>query len=251
MNEMDRGSRENNMADRGKRRMMKFGETILNKVSPELSALTQCGAPEIAGETDDLIILHVRDVVGGQSYKEPYQVLIAMLIARVSNARSEYRRGRANLLRYVDTLPEGHDLTAYIRALGHFENCILQTHVAITCLIAMGKIHPKDEFEIFSEKDSDYARLRGLNNRIKHFEEDVREAAKRGLPIDRSPLWITNEGLIANDGGKLSFVELAGILDAQNQDSHNFAHFEGLEQDNPTAAFSLKLTSWFLARSRS
>jgi len=77
--------------------------------------------------------------------------------------------------------------------------------------------------KVFTVKDqSDYDRLRELNNRIKHFDEDVAKAVERGSVIPVVPVWITNDGL---ETAKhfLRFDELAAILTVQAGDAKAFS----------------------------
>jgi hypothetical protein len=92
---------------------------------------------------------------------------------------------------------------------------------------------------VFKQGDeSDYDRIRQLNNRIKHFDEDIEKAVAQSTMIPVAPVWITNDGLEANrsredwtrrgaraDDGivALRFDELADILTTQANDAKGFA----------------------------
>jgi hypothetical protein len=150
-------------------------------------------------------------------------VLLTNFIGRLSTAINEYRAGREQLLDYIGNLPDHTKMSAHRAAVAHFENCLLQAHIAITCLNGVGKVI-ENVPPIFENNDgSDYDRLRRLNNRIKHFDEDVEEVVRAGaVDILKAPVWITNVGLEA-DGVALTFGELAGILMTHSQDAKNFA----------------------------
>jgi hypothetical protein len=120
-------------------------------------------------------------------------------------------------------LPHHTKISAHRKAVAHFENCILQAHIAILCLNGVGKSLKNVPLVFVTNDGSDYDRLRCLNNRIKHFDEDVEKVVKAGsVGILKAPVWITNEGLEAG-GTALTFAELADILMTQSKDAESFA----------------------------
>jgi hypothetical protein len=207
--------------------MVQFSVHILDDLTaPKLSSLTICGAPEVPELPNYHGSLVLNHALGFGRYKEPVTVLLLNFLRRLRSATEEYRRGRENLAKYIAALPQ-HELGAYHRALAHFEDCVLNANVAIACLNGLGKYlhssHPSVP-PVFKPGDgSDYDRLRSLNNRIKHFDEDIVEAALKGsgnIPV--APVWITNHGFEASTAS-LSFVELADILTVQAGDAKAFA----------------------------
>lgn len=59
--------------------------------------------------------------------------------------------------------------------------------------------------------DPDYNKLRALNNRIKHFDEDVREALEEGLQIQTYAIWLTETNVECRDEC-ISYADLARIM---------------------------------------
>lgn len=74
-------------------------------------------------------------------------------------------------------------------------------NIAIVCLHGLGKHLRRTDRSVpavYSHDDSsDYNRLNKLNNRIKHFDEDIVEAAAKQSPtiMPVAPVWVTNDGL--------------------------------------------------------
>lgn len=57
-----------------------------------------------------------------------------------------------------------------------------------------------------------------MNNRIKHFDEDITE----GKHIHVAPLWLTDTSL-HTDGAALTYAEFAEMLDVHADDAKNFS----------------------------
>jgi hypothetical protein len=207
--------------------MVQFSIEILDSLTaPKLSLLSSCGAPDVPELPNYHGLLVLNQALGFGKYKEPAKVLLLNFLRRLRSATEEYRSGRENLEKYVSALPQ-HELGCCNRALAYFEDCILNANVAITCLSGLGKylqsLDPSVA-PVFKVGDgSDYDSLRLLSNRIKHFDEDVLDAALSGsTSIPVAPVWITNQGLEASNAS-LSFVELADILTTQARDAKAFA----------------------------
>ena len=76
---------------------------------------------------------------------------------------------------------------------------------------------------LYENKDgSDYDRLREISNRIKHFDEDVTVAAKKGERVPIAPVWLTNVGLVASTA-HLTFAEVEKIMRDQSIDAEAFS----------------------------
>jgi hypothetical protein len=166
-------------------------EVLDHLTAPKLSCLTTCGAVEIPPLPDFDAVLRMNQVLGGVRYKNRNAVvLIMMFISRLKTAVSQYNQGRQFLEKYVNALPGNHLLEAHRNALAHFENSILQLHVAIVSLADISGMRQK-----VYVSGSDYDRLRLLNNSIKHFDEHIEKAMKRASSVPIAPVWITNDGL--------------------------------------------------------
>ncbi len=218
--------------------MVQFSVSILDDLTaPKLSLLNSCGAPDVPELPNYHGSLMLNQTFGPGKYAEPAKVLLLNFVRRLRWATEEYRSGRANLKEYISALPQ-HELGYFNRALAHFEDCVLNANVAIACLNGLGTcLRSADPSvpSVFNVGDgSDYDRLRLLSNRIKHFDEDIIDAARSesvNMPV--APIWITNDGLEARSAS-LRFAELADILTAQASDAKAFAEDFFNEQRNAT-----------------
>ncbi|CAO3424536.1 hypothetical protein [Azospirillum argentinense] len=187
-------------------------------IAPKLSALKVCSAQKIPELPNYLGSLRVNQILGIGAYPEPMSVLVANFISRLAMAINEYNAGQIHLVNYVDNLEEQR-FPEHRKALFSFENCILHGHIAGTCLNALSKVYGEIP-ALFTKGDgSPHDRLRLLNNRIKHFDEDVEEAADdSGATIPLAPIWITDTGLEGKKAA-LEFTELARILTDRSADA--------------------------------
>lgn len=202
---------------------MPWGPHVLdNLIAPKLSALKVCGAPEVPELPNYRGSLYLNHIFSGVGYPEGTRVLIAGFIGRLGEAISEYSLGRQALSEYVGALPQEQKLGAHRKALMHFETCVLRLHISIVCLQGIGKAVGVAQ-KVYTVGDgSDYDRLRLMNNRIKHFDEDVEGAIKKGQPVPLAPVWLTNEGLECATAS-LKFAEIAEIFHHQSEDAKNFS----------------------------
>lgn len=197
---------------------MQFSDDILHLLAPELSKLTACTAPEVPESPDYAHALALRQELGPKRYKDPNVVVyLATFVTRLTTSTREYRAGRDHVLRYVDKLPQ-HSLASHARAVSHFESCVVHTHLAILSLD--GLVERLDPNATIAKTD-DYDRLRALNNRIKHFDEDVADAAQKKTSPPAAPMWLTNDALVCSKAS-LQYAELAAILEAQANDAKEF-----------------------------
>ena len=113
--------------------------------------------------------------------------------------------------------------------MAHFENSILQLHVSIVSLAALGGGTKPGKAEsglkqLYVRRDnSDYDRLRSLNNSIKHFDEAIEKAARANAPIPIAPLWITNTGFDCLKSATLKFSEIETIFKHQAKDAEHLS----------------------------
>jgi hypothetical protein len=202
-------------------------------IAPKLSLLNACNAPDVPAMPNYYEILVLNQMLQPMTYTEPLKVLLLNFVRRLGSATTEYRSGRDNLLLYLSKLPQHRDLEDYHRALAHFEDCVLNGHIAAVCLAGVGtylrSINPAMPDVL--KRGADYDRLRCLSNRIKHFGEDVEKAVRRSATMPVAPMWITNDGLEAQRRGArsadgivaLRFNELSDILTMQAKVAKAFA----------------------------
>jgi hypothetical protein len=200
---------------------MQFAAHVLNGfVAPKLSELDKCSAPDVPELPDYRGSLLLNQLLLTELYSESAKVLLASFIGRLGTAIKEFRKGRDHLMNYIGSLPQHDRLSDFREALSHFEACILHAHIAVVSLDRAGQFLPGVRHRVYAVGDgSDYDRLRCLNNRVKHFDEDV-AGSFGNTPV--APLWITNEGLEARTS-HLTFFELAEILIVQSGDAKGFA----------------------------
>lgn len=202
---------------------MQFSNYLLdNFISPKLSALNACGAGDLP-EFENYFPLFAINQALQKNYPEHLRVTLLNFMRRLSFSTSQYRLGRESLKRYVDKLPHAQAISIYSQSLLQFESCILNLYISVLCLENVSNLLSMKTF-MFKENDgSDYDRLRKLNNRIKHFDEDINEAAKAKLPISVAPIWLTNGGLESSCGTQLEFSEIVGIIDDAHKDAKAFS----------------------------
>jgi hypothetical protein len=89
------------------------------------------------------------------------------------------------------------------------------------------KVKPRRPQLYVTGDQSDYDRLRLLNNSIKHFDEKIEAAMKNAASVPIAPVWITNDGFECAKTSLL-FLEMEAIFEAQAKDAEAFsnpAHF--------------------------
>ena len=154
-----------------------FSDHILeNLVAPNLPHLTKCGAPDFPSLPHFWGSLFLNRAITPEVWGSAQGILLSTFIARLESAVEDYRAGREQLMVYVSDLPQHDELNAYRRALARFESCILRGHIAFCSLKRLGTLI--NAASLYENNDgSDYDRIRLINNRIKHFDEDVSEAS--------------------------------------------------------------------------
>lgn len=204
---------------------MQFSAHVLDEmIAPKLSLLTSCGARDVPQMPNHHIALVLNQAIT-PIYPERVKILTLNFIRHIQAATAEYRNGRDSLSHYVSMLPD-HGIGRYTRALAHFEDCVLNAYIAVVCLDGVGAVLRETNPSVprvFTPGDqSDYDRLRQLNNRIKHFDEDVAKAVEGHSRVPVAPVWITDTGL-ETPRHFLHFDELAEILVAQAKDAEDFS----------------------------
>ncbi len=197
---------------------MQFSAEILDLVSPSLSNLTACSAPEVAELSDYGSAFLLRQVVGEKRYKNPNVfVALSTFLVRLNTATRLYRDGRDHLMKYVAHLPK-HQLAAHTQARSLFESCVVHTYIAHRSVLRAAKLI---DGKIYYEETDEYRRLREVNNRIKHFDDDIDDAAVKNRLAVAAPVWLATDRLIC-ETAELKYVELAEILAAQAEDAKTF-----------------------------
>ena len=79
---------------------------------------------------------------------------------------------------------------------------LLQSQIAVGCFVRIAeivrdKLPVPDKSAKLVEHRPSRERLRLLSNNIKHFDEAVVRVLKRGEPVLRAPMWLTNDGFAA------------------------------------------------------
>jgi hypothetical protein len=206
---------------------MQYSDYVLDTLTaPKLTSLTACGAVEVPALPDYDTPLKLNQL-GGVRYKHNAMVLIMTFIRRLKTAISEYSQGRGFLEKYIDALPGNHLLEAHRVALSHFENSILQLHVVIVSLAALGggtsRKAKLGRPQLYVSGDNSDYRVRLLANSIKHFDEEVARAAQSNAPVPIAPLWITNDGFECSKNATVSFSEMKAIFEDQAKDAETLS----------------------------
>ncbi|WP_200291384.1 hypothetical protein [Rhodospirillum rubrum] len=177
----------------------RFGSCVLDGFgAPQLSKLTECGAPEMEN-AENYLKSFVLNGLFRAKHSKKINKFILMFGRRADNAVKEYREGRDFLLSYVQRLPQGNDhfLQAFC-AVTHFEQCIGSAYMACTfqrCLMSL----LEEMFQIDkcdANKDVE-DRLKDIWNRAKHFDEDI--AGDKIANDLIAPVWLTNTGISATE----------------------------------------------------
>jgi hypothetical protein len=203
-----------------------WSDEILDQyVAPDLSRLKACTArdlPQIASARGHLMIWRAFHPTTTASARTAL-TLASNFVRHLDAAAVEYRSCVDHLRAYVAGLPK-HRLSEHNVAVARLEGCILQLHVAMTCLKQIEVTQSKLSPLYVSGDGSDYDRLRLLNNRIKHFDEDLKdELTKPGGagPSRVAPVWITDTHVVSSTAS-LSFDELAELIEHHLREAEQF-----------------------------
>ncbi len=102
---------------------------------------------------------------------------------------------------------------AYMRALSHFEACVVNTNLAVKAHDTLGKLWVPNGPRSFNPGDgSPFQRLNAVYNALKHFDDNE---AKGKVPSDVfTPMWLVDDAIecVGSEGEtKLEFKELVGV----------------------------------------
>jgi hypothetical protein len=120
---------------------MRWSENVLDRqVAPELSTLRKCAAPDIPEPQDYRAALFLNNVLNGATREDGLLIEVTFM-RRWTGAVFEYRSGREHLLNFVSDLYRTNNQTGiFLRALGHFESCAINTYLALMASAAMNRL---------------------------------------------------------------------------------------------------------------
>jgi hypothetical protein len=178
-----------------------------NFFAQEISALSECNAPDLAdhfAEVEPLIDNFILNSIFTVPIKTEYKPYIFGIIRRVQMALVEYQNGRTLLLLYLNESKKNTSL--YFQALSHFEIAVTFLYQAYEFWRKLGKKIESKETNLFEKGDgSSLEKLNRLYNISKHLEAST-------IPEGNlHNVWISNNGICAN-GVTMSFTELADLV---------------------------------------
>ncbi|MEG3939972.1 hypothetical protein QT995_17650 [Microcoleus sp. S36b_A3] len=178
-----------------------------NFFAQELSALSECNAPDLAehfAEVEPLIDNFILNSIFTFPIKTEYKPYIFGIIRRVQMALVEYQNGRTLLLLYLNESKKNTSL--YFQALSHFEIAVTLLYQAYEFWRKLGKKIESKETNLFKTGDgSSLEKLNKLYNISKHLEASTTPEG------NLHHVWISNNGICAN-GVTMSFTELADLV---------------------------------------
>ncbi len=174
-------------------------------VSQDLSRLTECNAPDIAGrfpQSSHWIANFVLNSMFGNPVSDEARKFCLAFLRRAEAAFFNYGLARESLIEVAESVRgEGPaKASLYFRALHLFEVCLAMEWQAISLFARLTPDKP------FKKGDgSDYEKLNRIYNASKHYDP---ASLPPGLV---HAVWITNDG-INIDGVCLSFTELEELM---------------------------------------
>ncbi len=105
--------------------MPRFTKFVLDRFgTPDLSELTECGAPEMENPKNYLSAFVLNSLIVA-TYPEQMRRLTLMFGRRVEDAARQYILGRGKLLSYLERLPQSNEhFLGALRATTYFEHCV-------------------------------------------------------------------------------------------------------------------------------
>lgn len=193
--------------------MIRFSSDVLNNfIASDLSTLLAPILPDVPDVENQSIVFTMNYVLGSLKFKGT-SVAQAVMSAMQHNTTAvhAYRSARSSIQEYIADLPNHDKLFAVVQALADFENCILHSHITAQCLNEFQRAMTGKGFLMLSDEVSEYARLRKLSNRIKHFDQDIAKSIRNGLNAPARAIWLTDEAVVCTKGSLL-YAELADVL---------------------------------------
>lgn len=178
-----------------------------NFFAQEISALSECNAPDLAdnfAEVEPLIDNFILNSIFTSPIKTEEKPYIFGIIRRVQMALVEYQNGRTLLLLFLNDSKKNTSL--YFQALSHFEIAVTQLYQAYDFWRQLGKKRESKETNLFKTGDgSPLQKLNRLYNVSKHLEPST-------IPEGNlHHVWISNNGICASEV-TMSFTELADLV---------------------------------------
>ncbi len=197
---------------------MQYSDELLNTYwARDLSQLTSPSFPAVAALANQSIVFALNYALGSLKFREPATVqAITAAMNHNSSAVRSYRLARDGVESYTSVLPDHNNIHALIQALSDLESCLLHTHIAALCLNEFQRATTGKRFLQKTDTTSEYARLREIGNRIKHFDEDVGKALKARRKSPARAIWLSNTDIHCRRCS-ITYSELANILTVQSQ----------------------------------
>ena len=103
-------------------------------------------------------------------------------------AVSEYRAGKQHLSEYVSDLPRTNTrISLFLAALGHFENCVIQTYLALMALRAVVRMQTRQkDWDAYKLKDGNGLVVATFNETCHDYGTTVATVRLRS-PLERYP----------------------------------------------------------------
>ncbi|MDK1376153.1 MULTISPECIES: hypothetical protein [unclassified Sinorhizobium] len=196
---------------------MQFSSKILDTYfAPYISELQSAIVPEIPAAVDQRLSFAFNHELGAKRFKRiAHLATIGAAMSHHVTSNRAYLSAREGVHAYLAALPEHNQLHSLTKAISHFETCILHCHISALCLHNIHvALDQNADARIYN--DPDYEKLRILNNRIKHFDEDLRKGLSGETPVQTYAIWLTETEIRCRDDG-VTYSDLARILVEHDQ----------------------------------
>ena len=190
---------------------MQFSDTILNSIATGMSELKSPRPPSLSADRGSLVE-YVLNATFHPTRDDQWRIFGSASIPRSIAARAAYRAATLYLSEYVAALPDKQNLNKFRDAIDGFEQCVHHTRVSMDLVRHMeAKAAGSKAVKQFGYAKNDGSpedRLAKLDNRAKHFAEDI----LAGDFLYPTPIWLSDNGLVCSEA-ELSFFELARLLE--------------------------------------
>jgi len=178
-----------------------------------LMAITQPPEDDLRDLKPDLVMRSLLRILVGQLSQKPAAFFTRNALRLIDQAVAEYQTGTVEIRRHI----RRKDIGAFLRAQGHFENCIMSMHRALEFLAALRRfgtaldrkplVPRSNQLDILTPGARN--RIRRLRHAISHMDERLKKHPPRsGQPIALDP---NNLGLTL-EGVQIAWTELARWL---------------------------------------
>lgn len=190
---------------------MQYSDAILNNIATNLTRLQSPAPPSLTldvGSVEEYLLNDALRPIQDHAWR----IFGSYFIARGAAARAAYRAATTSLSVYMNALPADHHTNVFRDAIERFEQCVHHARVAMDLVQHMeakaGGSKSPNGFVYAVNDGSPEDRLAKLDNRAKHFAEDILD----GMVSHPTPIWIEDAGLVCSKAA-LSYVELAQLLE--------------------------------------